>query len=48
VHDGAALRPGHALAGPALVDGSDTTMWIPGGVSAQVDAHGTLIMELVE
>jgi N-methylhydantoinase A len=46
VHDGSSLRPGHLLSGPALVDGSDTTMWIPAGVSAQVDAHGTLVMEL--
>jgi N-methylhydantoinase A len=48
VLDGGELRPGHALEGPALVDGSDTTMWIPEGVSAQVDAHGTLIMELMQ
>jgi N-methylhydantoinase A len=46
VHDGSSLRPGHVLAGPALVDGSDTTMWIPEGISAQVDGHGTLVMEL--
>jgi N-methylhydantoinase A len=46
VHSGAELRAGHALTGPALVDGSDTTMWVPAGASAQVDAHGTLIVEV--
>ena len=29
VYDGDGLAPGHALAGPALVDGSDTTVWVP-------------------
>jgi N-methylhydantoinase A len=46
VLDGGALRPGHVLWGPALVDGSDTTVWIPEGLSAQVDPYGTLILEL--
>jgi N-methylhydantoinase A len=45
VYDGPQLQPGHTLAGPALVDGTDTTIWIPAGATAQVDAHGTLIVE---
>ncbi|MGE0387663.1 MAG: hydantoinase/oxoprolinase family protein [Gammaproteobacteria bacterium] len=44
VYDGPALRTGHALAGPALIDGVDTTIWIPPGMSATLDANATLIM----
>jgi len=46
VHDGAALVPGHRIAGPALVDGSDTTVWVPPGSRARVDAVGTLLVEI--
>jgi len=46
VHDGDALRPGHAIVGPALVDGPDTTIWIPPGSRASVDSLGTLIVEV--
>ena len=46
VHAGEDLRPGHAMSGPALVDGSDTTIWIPSGAAGQVDAHGTLLVEV--
>ena len=46
VHGGPDLRPGHALDGPALVDGSDTTIWVPPGCSALVDGLGTLAMEV--
>ena len=45
VHDGPSLRPGHVLTGPALVDGSDTTIWIPDGCTARVDEKGTLNVE---
>ncbi len=45
-YDGAALAPGHGLVGPALVDGSDTTVWLPAGARAHVDAYGTLVMEM--
>ena len=45
VHRGPDLRPGHTLDGPALVDGSDTTIWVPPGCSARVDVHGTLEIE---
>jgi N-methylhydantoinase A len=44
VFDGEALRPGHALAGPALIDARDTTIWIPAEMSAMVDPQGTLVM----
>jgi N-methylhydantoinase A len=46
VYDGPELRPGHLLTGPALVDGTDTTIWIPDRCTAQVDAHGTLVVEV--
>ena len=45
VHDGPSLRPGHVLTGPALVDGSDTTIWIPERCTARVDPQGTLVVE---
>jgi N-methylhydantoinase A len=46
VFDGATLQPGATIAGPALVDGSDTTVWIPATVHARVDGNHTLIGEL--
>lgn len=46
VYTGSDLRPGHTLRGPALVDGSDTTVWVPHGASAVVDGHGTLVVEV--
>lgn len=36
------LAPGHSLFGPALIDASDTTLWIPSGQRAHVDAFRTL------
>jgi N-methylhydantoinase A len=47
VHDGAALHPGHTVSGPALIDGSDTTIWVPPGAVGRVDELGTFIMEVV-
>jgi N-methylhydantoinase A len=46
VFDGAALRPGHHLQGPAVIDGLDTTMWIPPKANARVDDRSTLIVEV--
>ncbi|MHB1582290.1 MAG: hydantoinase/oxoprolinase family protein [Acidimicrobiales bacterium] len=46
VHRGEDLRPGHRLEGPALVDGSDTTVWIPDGSKADVDPNGSLVIEV--
>jgi len=43
---GADLRPGHRLEGPALVDGVDTTIWVPAGTVAQVDRRSTLVIEV--
>lgn len=46
VHDGGALTAGHLVTGPALVDGADTTVWVPAGAEAHVDAHGGLVVDL--
>jgi N-methylhydantoinase A len=40
------LRPGYTLQGPSLVDGADTTIWLPEGSQASVDRHGTLAIEV--
>ncbi len=46
VYDGAALRPGHRLTGPALVIRSDTTILLGPGDRARVDGWGNLILEV--
>jgi N-methylhydantoinase A len=43
---GRTLRPGHTIAGPAIVDAADTTIWIPPGTTARMDAFRTLDMEI--
>jgi N-methylhydantoinase A len=40
------IRPGQSLEGPALIDGADTTIWIPCGLSAMMDGERTLIVEV--
>jgi len=45
VVDGKDLMPGHELHGPTLVDGADTTIWIPGGSVARVDGKRGLLLE---
>jgi N-methylhydantoinase A len=44
--DGAALQPGHRIDGPALIDGSDTTIWIPPETTTTVDERATLVVEV--
>ena len=46
VYDGAGLAPGHELKGAALIDSTDTTIWVPDGCRARVDRHGTFTMEI--
>jgi N-methylhydantoinase A/oxoprolinase/acetone carboxylase beta subunit len=46
-YDGADLLPGFALSGPALIDCSDTTIWVPEGMRAAVNAEGTFVMEVL-
>jgi len=45
-YDATVLRPGHTVAGPALLDGADTTIWVPAGAAARVTANGTFVLEL--
>ena len=40
------LQRGHELGGPAVVEGMDSTVWIPTGGTATVDETGGLLMEL--
>lgn len=40
------LVPGHAIAGPTVIDASDTTIWVPEGCKASVDAHHAIIIEV--
>jgi N-methylhydantoinase A len=47
VYDGHALAAGDIVAGPALIDGADTTIWIPSGAKAHLDANRTLIAEIM-
>jgi N-methylhydantoinase A len=41
------LQPGHVIEGPALLDGTDTTIWIPGRVSARCSEHRTIDMQVL-
>jgi len=43
---GPAFERGHRVEGPALIDGSDTTVWVPPGGRARVGSCGTLVMEV--
>ena len=44
--DATLLHPGHVIEGPALVDGPDTTIWIPPDSTATVDERSTLVVEV--
>lgn len=44
LYDGAALRPGHALPGPAIVVYQDTTVFLSSGDRAAVDRHFNLVI----
>ena len=46
VYDAAGLHPGHLLQGPALIDGTDTTVWVPQSATVHVNPHGTLKLEV--
>jgi N-methylhydantoinase A len=41
------LKPGQVIEGPALLDGTDTTIWIPGRVSARCSEHRTIDMQVL-
>jgi N-methylhydantoinase A/acetophenone carboxylase len=44
VYDRFALRPGHRLAGPALVEGPDTVYAVDPGWTLAVDAYGNFVL----
>jgi N-methylhydantoinase A len=46
VYDGAALLAGDRLAGPALVSRTDTTIFVPTGHRAEVDAYGNVHIDV--
>jgi N-methylhydantoinase A len=46
VYDGERLAPGMRLAGPALVERRDTTILVPAGDGAYVDAAGSFVIEV--
>jgi N-methylhydantoinase A len=48
VFDGPALVPGMTLAGPALIDDVDTTLYVPGGVEIEIDRFSNYIFQLSE
>jgi N-methylhydantoinase A len=41
VYDGHRLQAGHEIAGPALVERTDTTIFISGSYAARIDRHGS-------
>ncbi len=45
-YDAPALVPGHRIEGPALIDGTDTTVWVPEGAVARVDPFANLVLEV--
>jgi len=45
VFDGHLLLAGNSIAGPALIERTDTTLFITGSFSARVDDHGTCVLE---
>ncbi|MBS1881147.1 MAG: hydantoinase/oxoprolinase family protein, partial [Actinobacteria bacterium] len=48
VYDGAALAPGAALSGPAIVELASTTIVVPEGFALDVDAFGTFAVHAGE
>jgi N-methylhydantoinase A len=46
VFDDAELAPGWVVRGPALVDRSDTVIWVPEGVRASRDGNGSIVLEV--
>jgi N-methylhydantoinase A len=47
VYDGHALLAGNRIAGPALIERTDTTLFVSAAYAASVDEHGTSVLEAV-
>ncbi len=48
IFDGPLLRPGNEVAGPAIIEQPGTTIAVPPGALAVVDAHGNNVISLPE
>jgi N-methylhydantoinase A len=48
VYDGERLAAGARFPGPALVERRDTTILVPHGARAAVDAWGSLVIEVAD
>jgi N-methylhydantoinase A len=46
IYDGERLRPGMALAGPALVERRDTSILLPAGDRARIEPFGDVLIEI--
>lgn len=46
VYNARALTGGHVIDGPALIDGDDTTIWIPPAMRGRVHTSAALMMEV--
>ena len=47
VHDFGSLRPDAPVAGPAVIERSNTTIWLPPGSAASIDRYGNLEIDPV-
>ncbi|SDI29449.1 hydantoinase/oxoprolinase family protein [Alloyangia pacifica] len=45
-YDRTTLCAGHVIDGPAVIEAADTTIYLPGDFTAEIDAHGNLIGRL--
>ena len=45
VYDADALRPGHQLGGPAIVEAPLTTVVVPPGMRYRIDRHGLGLLQ---
>ncbi len=46
VFDDLELAPGRVVQGPAVIDRSDTTIWVPAGVRASRDGNDSIVLEV--
>ena len=48
IHDGTRLRPGHEIDGPAVIEHAGTTIVVPRGAHAHIDAFGSTVITLAQ